>query len=941
MESAAANSPPSASSNGLNPLLRAVNKEDAAEVRKLLADPTTILDVRDQFGCTPLHKACMRGNHELASMLLDKGADINATCNEGSSPLFLATMFSPTTDLVEALLSRGAKMDVLTKDGGTMLHAAVSGGRMNAVKLFLEQKRMNIHAQRNDGATILIDAVQHSGDKSLIEYLISKGADINAVDHRGANVMHKALVGGKVQLFDFLLLKGVNMKVPSSPPPLHFAAMGGHKESVEWLIAKKVDINEKSKDGSTALMRACKDSGNVEILQLLQSKGADLNAVDELGFTALHFAVKFDLQDSVDFLLGNGAKANIAASDGSTALFLALLNPELTSTLVKRGANAKAELANGATLLHAAAEAGNLDVVKFYISQNLDLNGKDSTGRTPLMYACETQRCPLEVIKFLVSRGSKTEITTDDGATLLHLAAIAERLDAIDFLVKTQGMDINIRREVTGCTPLMTIAQTSGKMSLLKALILKGADPKLLSSNGSSLLQLAALGNHLEMVKAMVAEGYDLAYQRPDGATVLHAASFGGDVEMVKYLLAENCNVGQRLKDGSTVMHCAAEAGNLEMIRFYLKAGIPVGVKKANGATPLFVAAQHCGAGSSTKTIETLLDGGADARAEMKNGFTILHYAAVGGARGAFEYFLSKGDAAFKDVDVKTSKGMTPFHVAASRGHLALMKYLLEKGAKKEAVFDGGNTALHCAAESGKAAAVEFLLEEKPKLDVNAKRSDGSTALHMAALKGDVATMKLLLRLGAQISSKSNDKSSVLHYAVAAASATSGAAAKAVVKFLLEEKHVTNVDEAKDGGDTVVHLAARAGDVDFLDFLVGRDIGANVRATREDGATALHVACEVAKATEVAQYLVKKGIEVNTKRKDGATCLHAAAFNGNADLVAFLLTRGGDTNVAMESGATPVHCAAGGGHKKILELFSDKGFLERGEIQKILDDAAS
>ncbi len=63
----------------------------------------------------------------------------------------------------------------------------------------------------------------------------------------------------------------------------------------------------------------------------------------------------------------------------------------------------------------------------------------DDAGRTPLMSACETQRCPLEVIKLLVSRGAKTDIVTKDGATLLHLAAIGERIDVIDYLVKTQG----------------------------------------------------------------------------------------------------------------------------------------------------------------------------------------------------------------------------------------------------------------------------------------------------------------------------------------------------------------------------------------------------------------------------------------------------------------------------------------------------------------------
>ena len=64
---------------------------------------------------------------------------------------------------------------------------------------------------------------------NLVLSHFSSSSDINAVDNQGANVMHKAFLGGKIDLFDFLLLKGVKMKVPTSPPPLHFAAMGGHK----------------------------------------------------------------------------------------------------------------------------------------------------------------------------------------------------------------------------------------------------------------------------------------------------------------------------------------------------------------------------------------------------------------------------------------------------------------------------------------------------------------------------------------------------------------------------------------------------------------------------------------------------------------------------------------------------------------------------------------
>ena len=95
-----------------------------------------------------------------------------------------------------------------------------------------------------------------------------------------------------------------------------------------------------------------------------------MDVVDGAGLTALHYAVEFDLVDSVEYLLANGAKANVADANGATPLFAAIFNAEMTTMLAKRGANVKVTLQNGATLLHAAAESGNLDVVKFYLSQS-------------------------------------------------------------------------------------------------------------------------------------------------------------------------------------------------------------------------------------------------------------------------------------------------------------------------------------------------------------------------------------------------------------------------------------------------------------------------------------------------------------------------------------------------------------------------------------------
>lgn len=328
MVSAAATPAPSASSNGatngVHPLLRAVIYEDAAEVKKLLLQDGVNVDVRDRYGYTPLHKACMRGNKELVSLLLDKGADIQAICYEGSTPLFLATMCSPFSDVIETLLSRGAKTNVLTKDGGTMLHAAASGGNMNTVKLFLEEKKMDIHARRYEGATVLLDAVQHSGNKTLIEYLISKGADINAVDNQGANVMHKATEAVKF-LLEEKHVKDINQAKAGGETIVHQAARSGQVDFLEFLVGVDIGANVRAtrEDGATALHVACEIPSAAEMAKYLVKKGLDVNAKRKDGATCLHAAAFVGNVDLVAFLLTRGGDAAIAMESGATPVHCA------------------------------------------------------------------------------------------------------------------------------------------------------------------------------------------------------------------------------------------------------------------------------------------------------------------------------------------------------------------------------------------------------------------------------------------------------------------------------------------------------------------------------------------------------------------------------------------------------------------------------------------
>ena len=89
--------------------------------------------------------------------------------------------------------------------------------------------------------------------------------------------------------------------------PLHYAAIKGHKEVVELLIAAGADVNAKDIDEWTPLHRAA-DAGHKEVAELLIAKGALVNAKDRVGETPLDFAINKNRTETADLLREHGGK---------------------------------------------------------------------------------------------------------------------------------------------------------------------------------------------------------------------------------------------------------------------------------------------------------------------------------------------------------------------------------------------------------------------------------------------------------------------------------------------------------------------------------------------------------------------------------------------------------------------------------------------------------
>lgn len=104
------------------------------------------------YGRTPFMIAALANNIEKMNLLLNKGANINATDKEGKTALHIASFTNPK--LIKQLIDAGADLNLKDKDGNTAMHLAASWGRLDSIKILLENK-ININAINNDGYTPL------------------------------------------------------------------------------------------------------------------------------------------------------------------------------------------------------------------------------------------------------------------------------------------------------------------------------------------------------------------------------------------------------------------------------------------------------------------------------------------------------------------------------------------------------------------------------------------------------------------------------------------------------------------------------------------------------------------------------------------------------------------------------------------------------------------
>ncbi|XP_065565838.1 26S proteasome non-ATPase regulatory subunit 10-like [Artemia franciscana] len=165
---------------------------------------------------------------------------------------------------------------------------------------------------------------------------------------------------------------------PAKCTALHCAARKGNLEICQLLVSKGAIIDALDSDNRTALHFAASE-GNLEICQLLVSKGATVDALDSDNWTALHFAASKGNLEICQLLVSKGTIIDTVDSDNWTALFYAVAMNQLhvIEYLLEKGANPNAKDHKRITVLHEAAFKGNLEICELLVSKGAIIDALD------------------------------------------------------------------------------------------------------------------------------------------------------------------------------------------------------------------------------------------------------------------------------------------------------------------------------------------------------------------------------------------------------------------------------------------------------------------------------------------------------------------------------------------------------------------------------------
>jgi ankyrin repeat protein len=589
---------------------------------------------------------------------------------------------------------------------------------------------------------------------------------------------------------------------------------------------------------------------DVAVLRTLLAQGADVNAPQGDGMTALHWAAERGDQAVADMLLVAGANVSAVTRLGQyTPLHLAARagSAPVVEALLKAGASATALSSTGnVTALHLAAASGNPAVVTMLLDKGAAIDARETEwNQTPLMFAAASDR--LEVVKVLIARGANVALKT-------------KALDMTRFGAESrqaQQLQRQVLQNAVAKGEDPSPAQMQTAIEVAREFYVSGKLPEAPPPTGAAGGRGGAGGGGRGGGAPDPAAGPGRAGQVP-----------GPDGQAAQGANAETPLPNISAKGGLSALHHAVRQGYLGTTKALLDAGALVNEKTGDGHTPLLVA---------------LINGQFDVAMELVR-------------RGA-------------DVNISSdSHGVTPLWAtinarwqprtrfpqpqemdAQKADYLTVMQALIDKGADVNA-----RIRVH---------PWYMVYTDCGNANCGLSNSAGATAFWRAAYGTDVEAMRLLVKNGA-------DPNIPTFVARAGAARGGGAGGRGGGRGggpvpdgggdnpapppMVPGADPSGLPPVPGGGPGVFPLHAAAGSE------YGEGFAGNAHRHAPDAWLA------------TVKYLVEElGADVNMRDNDGYTPMHHAAARGDNEMILYLVSKGADPKAVSRRGQTTVDMANG------------------------------
>lgn len=543
---------------------------------------------------------------------------------------------------------------------------------------------------------------------------------------------------------------------------------------------------------STAEVADAVMRGDAAMVRTLLKQGADVNAAQTDGMTALHWAASRGDAELAAMLLAAGARVDVLTRNGNyTPLHLAARSGRapVVKALLGAGADVKAvTTTGGASALHFAAADGDSATVAALLDKGAPVDMREGAwSQTPLMWASSYNR--VRAIKALLARGANIEATSkieDIGAR--------ERAERTQLLARARKVAALKAAEA----PLTTPGAPGGAAFVANAIASAGAPaaaPKSAAATPAAAPKAAASGDSARPNTGFNSRGpsYGELIGNKGGLTPLLFAVRDGNDEAVATLLAAGAKINH-VSDGdhTSPLLMASINGRFDMAKMLLAKGADVKLMSDAGATPLYAViniqwaakslypqptAQLQQTTSHLELMEAMLKAGADPNVRLTKhlwymsfnfdllgvnttGATPFWRAAYGTDVDAMKLLMRYGadptiptvkpsgrlpgdDAPEDDASGKDPSGLPPIP-AGGPGVYPL------QAASGVGYGEGFAANSHRHAPDGWMPAVKYLIEEL-KVDVNQRDHNGYNAIHHAAARGDTLLITYLMSKGGDL----------------------------------------------------------------------------------------------------------------------------------------------------------------------------------------------